>query len=376
MFSFVVAMIGGILLLLTYAVATSFLFTVKQDKNSCVVKDLPSVPILFFNILKSQLFGRKKFTLQMPNIVLKYNAIAVDLDHFHSYMTVCGFSGSYSMPMTYPLVILFKLQALLLLDNRFPFPGLGLVHIGNTIESYGSLPLDKDDKLDAMVICNNLRIHRKGYCFDVVSEYRRSSADNSPLLWRSISTVLYICKHRLSDPVHATLLSFASRLDSASLQSAKIQSSTQVPLPENLGRSFAAISCDYNPIHLHKASAALFGFRRGHIVHGMWTCARALAVMMTSHPTALAAPPSDTTLQTPTLQSEFYVEFKTPVFLPGAIVIRVCEEDEDGRDKDKDNKAAASAINISCSTTYFQVVDSKDNSIPHVVGYLKYFSYN
>ena len=47
-------------------------------------------------------------------------------------------------------------------------------------------------------------------------------------------------------------------------------------LAPDLGRRYAAVSGDFNPIHLSPATSRLFGFRRP-IIHGMWTHARALA---------------------------------------------------------------------------------------------------
>jgi acyl dehydratase len=49
-------------------------------------------------------------------------------------------------------------------------------------------------------------------------------------------------------------------------------------LPGDLGRRYAAVSGDRNPIHLHALSARAFGFPRA-IAHGMWTKARCLAAL-------------------------------------------------------------------------------------------------
>ena len=49
-------------------------------------------------------------------------------------------------------------------------------------------------------------------------------------------------------------------------------------LPDDLGRSYAGVSGDVNPIHLHALSAKAMGFPR-QIAHGMWTCARTLAAL-------------------------------------------------------------------------------------------------
>jgi acyl dehydratase len=49
-----------------------------------------------------------------------------------------------------------------------------------------------------------------------------------------------------------------------------------VVVPLNIGRQFAALCGDYNPIHVHSIFAKLFGFKTA-IAHGMWVCGRALS---------------------------------------------------------------------------------------------------
>jgi acyl dehydratase len=85
-------------------------------------------------------------------------------------------------------------------------------------------------------------------------------------------------------------------------------------VPADIGRRYAALSGDRNPIHLYPLTARLFGFRRA-IAHGMWVKARTLSVLEGRLPTAFVAD----------------VAFKTPVFLPSAVeqsTVRV----EDGWD--------------------------------------------
>ena len=46
----------------------------------------------------------------------------------------------------------------------------------------------------------------------------------------------------------------------------------------DIGRKYAKVSGDYNPIHMSAMSAKLFGFPRA-IAHGMWTLARVTALV-------------------------------------------------------------------------------------------------
>jgi acyl dehydratase len=49
-------------------------------------------------------------------------------------------------------------------------------------------------------------------------------------------------------------------------------------VPGDIGRRYAAVSGDRNPIHMHALTAKAFGFPRA-IAHGMWTKARCLAAL-------------------------------------------------------------------------------------------------
>ena len=80
-------------------------------------------------------------------------------------------------------------------------------------------------------------------------------------------------------------------------------------LPGDLGRRYAAVSGDRNPIHMHALSAKAFGFPRA-IAHGMWTKARCLAALEQRLPDAFSVE----------------VEFRRPILLPGKVAFGSLEE--------------------------------------------------
>jgi hypothetical protein len=80
-------------------------------------------------------------------------------------------------------------------------------------------------------------------------------------------------------------------------------------LPGDLGRRYAAVSGDHNPIHLHPLSAKALGFPRA-IAHGMWTVARALAALENR---AAEAHVLD-------------VRFRRPILLPGQVTFSCTPE--------------------------------------------------
>ena len=77
-------------------------------------------------------------------------------------------------------------------------------------------------------------------------------------------------------------------------------------LPADLGRTYASVSGDHNPIHLYPLTAKALGFPR-QIAHGMWTLARSSLRSRTGCPTP----------------SPSRSAFKKPVFLPGTVAFGV-----------------------------------------------------
>jgi acyl dehydratase len=70
----------------------------------------------------------------------------------------------------------------------------------------------------------------------------------------------------------------------------------------DVGRRYAAVSGDRNPIHLHGVPAKLLG-QPGAIAHGMWTKARCLAALEGMLPDAFSVA----------------VEFKLPLVIPAKV---------------------------------------------------------
>ena len=77
----------------------------------------------------------------------------------------------------------------------------------------------------------------------------------------------------------------------------------------DIGRRYAKVCGDYNPIHLSAASARLFGFPTA-IAHGMWSKAMALAALRGHLPHSGYA---------------FEVDFRKPVRLPSEVVLGASE---------------------------------------------------
>lgn len=196
---------------------------------------------------------------ELPETQYVRRDIEVDREHLATYNRVCGFGLRDELPVTYPHVLGFPAAMRLMTDPGFPFALPGLVHVANTITQHRPVPLT--EPLTQRTWLENLRAHPRGRQFDVITE---TSVGDEPA-WHEVSTYL-----RRGTPD-----------ESAGWESPATEIKPGAPaaiwrLPAGLGRRYAAVSGDRNPIHLHFLAAKAFGFPRP-IAHGMWLKARCLA---------------------------------------------------------------------------------------------------
>lgn len=199
----------------------------------------------------------------LPDRTLQVGDLTVDRDHLADYAQVCGYRLTDALPATYIHVLTFPLQVALMADRRFPFALPGLVHVANRTEQ--QRPVTADEPLSLTVRTADLRPHRKGQQFDVVSVARVGDE----LVWSGVSTYLRRGSggDEAADEFELPLEPPPAGADGARWRVAA-----------DTGRRYAAVSGDRNPIHLTPLTSRLFGFPRP-IAHGMWTAARALAAI-------------------------------------------------------------------------------------------------
>ena len=214
--------------------------------------------------------------------------VDVDAKRLEAYRKVCGFTDNSLLPPTYPHILAFALQMQLLTTRDFPFPLLGLIHLSNRIRVLR--PMGGVNRARVSVHVQNLQPHAKGATFDLVT----TLDDQLGPLWEAQSQMLCRGVKLEGEPVEEVLASTLILTQVA-----------QWKAPSDIGRQYAKVSGDYNPIHLSSASARLFGFPSA-IAHGLWNKARTLA--------ALAE-------QLPTANIEIAVQFKKPVRLPSEVAL-------------------------------------------------------
>jgi acyl dehydratase len=241
--------------------------------------------------------------------------VNVDPDRLAAYRKVCGFADNSLLPPTYPHILAFALQMQLLTAKDFPFPLLGLIHLSNRIRVLR--PLGGLNRVRVSVQVQNLQPHAKGATFDLVTTLH----DQLGTLWEAESQMLCRGVKLEGEPVEEVLASALALTPVA-----------QWKAPSDIGRQYAKVSGDYNPIHLSAATARLFGFPSA-IAHGLWNKARTLAALAEHLPAA---------------NIEIAVQFKKPVRLPSEVAL---------------------LASVAGSSGDLQLIGAGDRDLEHMVGH-------
>lgn len=257
--------------------------------------ELPKLPPVLPSYAKSALAFRRSGR-RLPATELVVRDVAVEPERLTAYDRVCGFRLGDLLPATYPQVLALPLHLGVMTDDAFPFPLPGLVHVRNTITV--RQPVRLADRLDLYVRAERLRSHPRGAQFDIVTDANGAS------VWRSRAT--YLARGRSAPPAAGPLSAVVTEPEIPERTSARWD------VPATVGRRYASVAGDVNPIHLHPWAARLFGFPRA-LAHGMWSMARCLAMLEGRLPDAYTVD----------------VVFKTPLLIPATVEF-AAERTDDG----------------------------------------------
>ena len=237
---------------------------------------LPSIPVV------NQLPGVRK-TGADPSSLHEVRFATVTRAHVTSYAAVCGFPVKDVVPLTFPHVLAFSLHMAVMSSPDFPFPAIGTVHLANSITRHR--PVEIGETLQLEVHTSAVQPHPKGRAIDFLA---RATADGETV-WESTSTYL----RRGRDNPDA---------DAPGGPDHVVPGRVTWRLGSDVGRRYAAVSGDHNPIHLYRLTARALGFPR-QIAHGMWSLARCVAALENRLPDAVTVDAA----------------FKKPILLPGTV---------------------------------------------------------
>jgi len=242
-------------------------------------------------------------TLRLPELTLMARGVKGEGGRLVDYQRLVGEPTNDVLPAGYVHVLGFPLAMALMVRTDFPLPVLGMVHLKNRVTM--TRAIGAHESLDILAWAQNLSGHAKGTTVELVVE----AQVDGDVVWRGVSTYLAKGKYLLG----------RGDVDGAEVAGAEAREFV-APLPTGrwelgggVGRAYAAVSGDRNPIHMSALSAKPFGFKRA-IAHGMYTGARALAQARPLRPEAF----------------DWTIEFARPVLLPGTVDVSIRAADAGG----------------------------------------------
>ncbi len=258
--------------------------------NTRHFSQLPKPYLAYSKVVQGLIFKKPKIEKVLPQVEYVVDSLKIDEKHLNAYNNVCGFKNNGQVPAIYLAVLSQSLQMHMMTQEAFPFPILGLVHIRNQIKQ--TRPIWLNETLTLSCAFGELKPHDKGVQFDFIT----TAKVGDEIVMQGLTT--YLSRQKV-DAVPTE-----KKVETAT-PDFKVQEVWNVG--ENTGRRYAAVSGDFNLIHIHALTAKAFGFKQA-IAHGMWSKARALASLDLSD------------------AYEADVHFKLPMYLPSKVEFLTADE--------------------------------------------------
>jgi acyl dehydratase len=217
----------------------------------------------FLSLYMKIFFARKKGFKgpeSVPTIQAVWKGAQVDQAALKEYRKACGFEEDGKLPILYPHILTSAIHMSLLAHPEFPLSIMGSVHARNNILQRRAI--GETEPVDVECTLAACRVVKQGVEFDVTTKLL--VGDDCP--WESVST--YLVRKKQSNPGEPPAWTQLGNLDGG-------EEMATFHVPADMGRRYAKITGDYNPIHISKILAKLFGFPRD-IIHGMWSLAKCI----------------------------------------------------------------------------------------------------
>jgi hypothetical protein len=268
-----------------------------SHSSTAKLSSVPNIKMLLLKAaLKQSSYKRQKPSdISLPNKNFYFDGVELNDASCLLYHQVVDWElESDIIHPCYLHSLAFPLHIMLLLLPEFPFPLLGLIHVNNQIRQLR--PINNGEKLCVSSCFEKLKLHPKGWLFSIKVEF----FSGSEVVWQSISTNLFRTDHGKA----------VNQSNKYSIDTFTKPIVTTLKLNASLGRRYAKVSGDFNPIHLSKWSAKLFGFKQ-HIIHGMWTKSYCISMLQKMDPSIFLH------------AFEINTTFKQPLFLPNQVNLSV-----------------------------------------------------
>ncbi len=254
----------------------------------------PSVIPGFLKTLLDRRPGRLEEGLTCPRIEGRVGRLAWTAGSLRRYSEVCGFTASDAVPLPFPHIAAAGLHLQMLLRPEFPVRLPGLIHVWHRIQNV--VPLRGSDGLTIGAWIEGHQDAESGAEFCLHTELRQ----DGEAVWQEQTGFLARSVRRAS----------SGRPPAEKPGSVEYARVGRWRADADIGRRYARVSRDYNPIHLFARTARRFGFPAA-IAHGMWSLARCIAELQN---------------QTALDPGQVDVRFRRPVLLPAELVLEAGQD--------------------------------------------------
>ncbi len=213
----------------------------------------------------------------LPKATSQWQHFIINKKHLSRFFAASQQPFSHTMPILYPLSIVFPLHMSILGHKRFPLSPFSMLQIRNHIVQLR--PTDIDEKLDIHCTIAKQRNTAKGMELDIRSTLKAGEET----VWEGINTYFFRGFFGDEDPLTA--------------QSRRLRELSDTP-KENTwtmlsggGFNFARLSGDYNGIHFSSLYARMLGYESSfaHSQVSLIQCLNRLPKLKTSRPIQLDA---------------------------------------------------------------------------------------
>ena len=262
-----------------------------------ILGEMPSLSKLYVNAAATAARRRVLGTHAgngLPETRHEVRGVKAAVENLTAYQHLIGETASDVLPAGFIHALAFPLAMSVMNRDDFPLPLLGMIHLENHVVQ--SAPLRFTEALD-------IRRGRRtcagtGPAPSWTSSRRCAARGRTPSRWRGVSSYLAkgVFLPGIDKPTAASVPADFKAPDPTALWQ----------LGVDTGRAYAAVSGDFNPIHLSVLSAKALGLRRS-IAHGMYLASRALADVGAAKGEAFS----------------WDVSFEAPVFLPARVALDI-----------------------------------------------------
>ena len=270
--------------------------------------------------VSAKISGAHSPAMELPAVAYRVRGVRADAELLTGYEDLLDEPADDFLPAGFVHTLAFPVATAVMVRPDFPLPLLGMIHLANAVSVLA--PIRIDDELEITAWSQDLAPHKRGVQLNVVAEVRVAGH----VVWRGVST--YLAKgtslpgHSAPDADSSTAPRPAAaeslQADAARpVEEGPVEARSGEHMPARTptakwrlgaatGRDYAAVSGDWNPIHLSGLSAKAFGFPRA-IAHGMYAAARALS--------GVGAQRGQT--------FDWTIEFASPILLPAAVHVAI-----------------------------------------------------